>query len=395
MGPHGPDVNAPVAVRAELDGLPITERTDAPFSAKGEAMHACGHDVHMAALVALTHAAHALGEELPAPLLAVLQPSEEAYPSGAWELAHGPATETASGTSGAPPGIGLGTTAETARGPLAELAPAAIVAAHVHPELAWGTVALDEGAVNASCDAVEIVVEGEPTHGAYPHHGADPILALAQIVVALHAQVGRRIDPLHAATLTVGVLEGGNAENVIPAQARARAALRAHRPEDRQVLRTLVEEVAAGVAAAHGCRARVELTAGEPPLDKRPHHRRASARAAGGCRLRARPGVALVRLGRLRLLRGAGADRDGVRRPRWRPGLHAAPAASPRAAGARQRGGSRGACPGAALRGRGVVGVALDFWGASTRVNAGATVVGAGHPCPRRTLNQHAPPEVA
>ncbi|MGA2164173.1 MAG: M20/M25/M40 family metallo-hydrolase, partial [Solirubrobacteraceae bacterium] len=96
--------------------------------------------------------------------------------------------------------------------------------------------------------------------------GADPILALAQIVVALHAQVGRRIDPLQAATLTVGVLEGGEAENVIPARARARAALRAHRPEDRQTLRALVQEVAAGVAAAHGCRAHVELTAGEPPL---------------------------------------------------------------------------------------------------------------------------------
>jgi amidohydrolase len=239
----GPDGGAPVAVRAELDGLPIEERTGAPFSAKGSAMHACGHDVHMAALVALTRAAHALGEQLPAPLLAVLQPSEEAYPSGARELA---------------------------RGPLAELAPAAVVAAHVHPELGWGTVALDEGAVNASCDAVEIVVEGEPTHGAYPHHGTDPILALAQIVVALHAQVGRRIDPLHAATLTVGVLAGGNAENVIPARARAKAALRAHRPEDRQALRTLVEEVAAGVAAAHGCRARVQLTAGEPPLENDP-----------------------------------------------------------------------------------------------------------------------------
>jgi amidohydrolase len=224
----------------------------------------------MAALVALTHAAHTLGEELPAPLLAVLQPSEEAYPSGAWELAHGPARETVSGTSGVPPGIGLGTPAATARGPLAELAPAAIVAAHVHPELGWGTVALDEGAVNASCDAAEIVVEGEPTHGAYPHHGSDPILALAQIVVALHAQVGRRIDPLHAATLTVGVLEGGGAENVIPAQARARAALRAHRPEDRLTLRTLVQEVAAGVAAAHGCRARVQLTPGEPPLANDP-----------------------------------------------------------------------------------------------------------------------------
>ena len=70
--------------------------------------------------------------------------------------------------------------------------------------------------------------------------------------------------------LTVGVLEAGGAENVIPAQARARAALRAHRPEDRQALRALVEEVAAGVAAAHGCRARVRLTAGEPPSKTTP-----------------------------------------------------------------------------------------------------------------------------
>jgi metal-dependent amidase/aminoacylase/carboxypeptidase family protein len=279
-GPHGggpddgvPGGGAPVAVRAELDGLPIEERTGAPFSARGGAMHACGHDVHIAALVALTRAAHAIEEQLPAPLLAVLQPSEEAYPSGAEELAYGspagaapnpgPTTETVRGPE---PETAHAAQRDAGRGPLAELAPAAIVAAHVHPELAWGTVALDEGAVNASCDAAEIVVEGEPTHGAYPHHGRDPILALAQIVVALHAQVGRRIDPLRAATLTVGVLEAGGAENVIPAQARARAALRAHRPEDRQTLRALVEEVAVGIAEAHGCHAHVELTEGEPPL---------------------------------------------------------------------------------------------------------------------------------
>ncbi len=236
----GPADGAGVAVRAELDGLPIEERTGAPFSAAGGAMHACGHDVHMAALVALARAAHALGEELPAPLLAVFQPSEEAYPSGAEQLA---------------------------RGELAKLAPAAVVAAHVHPEVPWGAVALDAGAVNASCDAVVVTVEGEPTHGAYPHRGRDPILAIAQIVVALHAQVGRRIDPLAAVALTVGVLEGGAAENVIPGQARARAALRAHRPEDRRALRELVEEVVAGIAAAHGCRSSVELTEGEPALE--------------------------------------------------------------------------------------------------------------------------------
>jgi amidohydrolase len=233
----------PIAVRAELDGLPIQERTGAAFAADGAVMHACGHDVHMAALVALTRAAHELRDELPAPLLAVFQPSEEAYPSGAEQLA---------------------------RAELAALAPAAVVAAHVHPELPWGAVALDAGAVNASCDAVEITVEGEPSHGAYPHRGRDPILAIAQVVVALHAQVGRRIDPLSPASLTVGVLEGGSAENVIPPRARALAALRAHRPEDRLELREMVEEVVAGIAAAHGCRGTVELAPGEPALENDP-----------------------------------------------------------------------------------------------------------------------------
>src|SRR5713101_5142695 len=101
----GPAEGAAVAVRAELDGLPIEERSGASFSAAGPVMHACGHDVHMAALVAVARAAHGLGDTLPAALLAVFQPSEEAYPSGAEQLA---------------------------RDELARLAPAAVVAAHVH-----------------------------------------------------------------------------------------------------------------------------------------------------------------------------------------------------------------------------------------------------------------------
>ncbi len=96
------------------------------------------------------------------------------------------------------------------------------MAAHVHPELPWGTVALDPGAINASSDSVEITVEGEPSHGAYPHHGRDPILALAQIVVALHAQLARRIDPLSPAALTVGVLRGRHHRERDPRAARAR-----------------------------------------------------------------------------------------------------------------------------------------------------------------------------
>jgi amidohydrolase len=229
----------PVAVRAELDGLPVREATGAPFSAQGETMHACGHDVHMAALVALTRAASRLADDLPVPLLAVFQPSEEAYPSGARLIAEQiPAL----------------------------LDPVAVVGAHVHPELPWGRVAIDGGPVNASCDAIEIEMTGEPSHGAYPHLGRDPILALSETVLSLHAAVGRRVNPLHPATLTIGVLEGGSAENVIPGSARARGALRAHSEEDRATLRELAGEVVAGVAAAHGCRGELRLTPGEPVL---------------------------------------------------------------------------------------------------------------------------------
>ena len=243
MAHIGPRLGGAVAVRAELDGLPIKERTDAPYKAAGGVMHACGHDVHMAALIALARAAHELGDSLPRPLLAIFQPSEEAYPSGAQELA----------------GDELRT-----------LAPAAVVAAHVHPGLPWGTVALDPGTVNASCDNIEITVEGEASHGAYPHLGHDPVLAIAHIVVGLHSQIARRVDPQDPAVLTIGVLEGGNAENVIPMEARARGSLRAHRPRDRAVLRRMVEEIVSGIASAHGCRATVTLTTGEPALENDP-----------------------------------------------------------------------------------------------------------------------------
>jgi len=234
---------APVAVRAELDGLPITERTGAPFAACGETMHACGHDVHMAALVALCRAAAEVREHLPAPLLAIFQPSEEAPPSGARILA----------------AEGLG-----------EPPPRAIVAAHIHPEIAWGTVGLDPGAVNASIDAIAIEIRGEPSHGAYPHLGSDPILALAAVIVALHAQLGRSIDPTHPATLTVGVIEGGQADNVIPDVARASGALRAHRDRDRLGLRAMTERVVADVATAHGCEGTVTIDPGEPALENDP-----------------------------------------------------------------------------------------------------------------------------
>jgi amidohydrolase len=235
LGPA--DVGA-VAVRAELDALPVRERTNATFAATGATMHACGHDVHMAALVALFRAARSVERELPAPFVALFQPSEEAYPSGAVELIE----------AGALDGV------ET------------VAAAHVHPDVAWGEVAVDEGPVNASSDSFIIVIEGQSGHAAYPHDTRDPVVALAAVVVALQSLVSRRLDPLRSAVVTVGTLEAGSADNVIPEHARAGGTLRALHPDDRVALREALGTLAEHIALAHDCTARVEWTEGEPAI---------------------------------------------------------------------------------------------------------------------------------
>ena len=233
VGPPGPAV----AVRAELDALPIQEETGVPFAATGGSMHACGHDVHMAALVALFRAAARIERSLPRPLLALFQPSEEAYPAGADLIVR--------------EGALVGKTD-------------AIVAAHVHPEVPWGTLSVEAGPVNASSDNLRITVEGSGGHGAYPHRARDPILALSHVVVALQSLVSRRLDPMHAAVFSVGWVRAGTAENVIPDVAEAGGTLRVLDPEDREPLRIKALRIVETAARAHDCTASVEVTRGEP-----------------------------------------------------------------------------------------------------------------------------------
>jgi len=236
MARVGPPGEA-VAVRAELDALPIVERTDVPFAATGGSMHACGHDVHMAALVALFRAAGRIEGSLPKPLLALFQPSEEAYPAGADLMVSEGVLEGKTG---------------------------AIVAAHVHPEVPWGALSVEAGPVNASSDNLRITVEGSGGHGAYPHRARDPILALSHVVVALQSLVSRRLDPMHAAVFSVGWVRAGTAENVIPDVAEAGGTLRILDPEDREQLREKALQIVETTARAHDCTARVEVTQGEP-----------------------------------------------------------------------------------------------------------------------------------
>ena len=238
----GPEAGPCIAIRAELDALPILEQTGAPWASRTGAMHACGHDVHMAALVAVARAARAVHRQagLPAALLAVLQPREEAPPSGALDI--------------------------VASGLLDAQQPRAVIAVHLQHQLPAGTVAAPAGTVNAASDDFEIRVEGTGGHAGYPQLAADPVLALCQTVVALQQIVSRRTDPTHAAVVSVGVLEAGQAPNVIPPAAVARGTLRALDQSDRAALHKALHEIVEHTGLAHGCRGTVTIDEGEPAL---------------------------------------------------------------------------------------------------------------------------------
>ncbi len=234
----GPAAGPVIAIRAELDGLPIAEQTGVPWSSATGAMHACGHDVHLAALTALGRAARRA--ELPVALLAVLQPREETSPSGAQEIA-------------------------SAAGFLAER-PAAMIGVHLQHQFPAGTVAAASGTVNAATDDFEITVTGTGGHAGYPHLAADPVVALCQSVVALQHLVSRRVDPTHGAVVSVGALRAGQAANVIPDTATAAGTIRTLAAADREFLRAAVAQTVADTCRASGCDGTVTITPAEPAL---------------------------------------------------------------------------------------------------------------------------------
>ncbi|MBO0980727.1 amidohydrolase [Microbacterium sp. SD291] len=239
VGRTGPADGPAIAVRAELDALPVTELTGASFAAVGGVMHACGHDVHQAAVVALLRAAEHL--DLPLGLVGLLQPREESYPSGALEMVEAGVIERH--------GI------------------AHVIGAHVHPGVARGAVAAGGGFINAAADEIEIRVEGRGGHGAYPHDASDTVAAIAHIALGIPEVVRRTVSPLRPALISVGTLTAGEgAANVLPAEARIFATMRTTDPADRSTLFDAVRAMAERTAAAYGTTATTTRIEGEPAL---------------------------------------------------------------------------------------------------------------------------------
>ena len=225
-----------IALRTELDALPMLETTAAPWRSTNEAMHCCGHDVHMAALTAVARGSQHV--ELPVPLVAILQPREEGSNSGARDVV----------ASGAVDGV------------------AAVIAAHVQPQLGPRIVAATPGAVNAGTDEFQIVVRGRGGHSGYPHTVDDSVLALSSVVVALQQVSARRIDPVVGAVCLVTQLRAGSADNVVPGEATASGTVRTRTAADRATAHASITDIAGHLAAAHGCSAEVTFAECEPPL---------------------------------------------------------------------------------------------------------------------------------
>jgi hippurate hydrolase len=225
-----------VALRGDIDALPIQEATGLPFASEVPGtMHACGHDVH--ATWAVGAAALLVEQPADGDVLIVLQPAEE--------TGHGALTIL---DAGALDGVG------------------AIFGGHVDRRFPLGQVVADEGPLAASADTFQITVIGTGAHAARPHEAADPIVGAASIVLALQTIVARRLNPATPGVVTVGVMQAGTAANVIPDRAVLKGTVRAVDAPSRNMMLAEVERIARATAGAHRLEAVVELDRGTPPV---------------------------------------------------------------------------------------------------------------------------------
>ena len=216
-----------VMLRTELDALPVEERTGLPYASEARGvMHACGHDLHMAAWTGAAAALAGLRAHWRGSVVMVGQPAEETVQGARAMLADG-----------------LGT-----RFPK----PDAVLAVHDRSDLPVGAVTWVAGYTMANVDSVDITVHGRGSHGARPELSVDPIVLAARLVLALQTIVSREKDPLDPAVLTVGSIHGGTKHNIIPDEVHLQLTVRSYGPAMRQFLKDAIGRVARAEALAAG-----------------------------------------------------------------------------------------------------------------------------------------------
>ena len=233
-----------IGLRADIDALPIVERTGLPYASTHEGrMHACGHDGHTTMLLGAARVLGRLAREegLPHPVTFCFQPAEEGGAGGERMVA-----------DGCLDGSVIGPAVERMYG------------LHGWPPLPVGRAGSRPGPLLAAADRFDIEVRGVGGHAATPHLTADPILAATAVVQALQTIVSRNVDPVDSAVVSVTQVHAGTSHNIIPATAAINGTVRTVEEATRQMIRRRLPEVAAGVAAAHGCTADVAYHDGYP-----------------------------------------------------------------------------------------------------------------------------------
>ncbi|MEM8611374.1 MAG: M20 family metallopeptidase [Cyanobacteria bacterium P01_H01_bin.105] len=217
-----------LAVRTDMDALPIPEQVDLPFVSKNRGiMHACGHDVHTTVGLgaAMVLAELAEQERFAGTTRFLFQPAEETVQGAKWMIADDVLVDVA-----------------------------AIFGVHVFPTIQAGKVGLRRGALTAAADDLEIVIIGESGHGARPHEAIDAIWVASQVMTTLQQSISRRLNPLHPAVVTIGKISGGKAANVIADRVIMQGTVRSLQPDIYEKLPTWIEEIVAGVCATHGAK---------------------------------------------------------------------------------------------------------------------------------------------
>jgi amidohydrolase len=234
------DDQAPrVAIRADMDALPITEQTEEPYRSRVEGvMHACGHDSHTAIALGSAIAMAENRERLPGNVRFIFQPSEESKEGGSLQMIEGGALE----------GID------------------AIFALHAYPYLPTGQIGYKYGVMMASADIFTIEIFGKSAHGARPHEGVDAVLVSSMAVNSVNHIVSRRIDPLHPAVITMGTIEGGKAGNIICDHVIIKGTVRTINEAIRKDIPMMMEEAIKGVCKSMGATYNFGYVFGQPEL---------------------------------------------------------------------------------------------------------------------------------
>ncbi|WP_332698795.1 M20 metallopeptidase family protein [Halalkalibacter lacteus] len=227
-----------VALRADMDALPIEEENDVKYRSKVEGvMHACGHDAHTAMLVATGLLLHKYKKELAGTVLLVFQPAEEDAPIG-------------------------GAKAMMENGLFDKYEPDVIFAQHVWPDLPVGKIGILPGPMMGNSDRMKIEIKGAGGHASMPHQTTDAIIVTNQIIGALQTIISRNVDPLESAVITIGRIEGGSRYNVIADKVTIEGTVRTYKVEVKQRVKDNIFNLVQGIAQSMGAKAEIEYLDG-------------------------------------------------------------------------------------------------------------------------------------